>query len=96
LRQTYGALNIVNSAGTRMINRYDAEGAQSTFQLGSNEQVLSNKLGITDPEDMDDVELVLLEKLYQSVLIEHLPDRPLTVQVGNETKRLILQRSVRG
>lgn len=63
-----------------MINRYDAEGAQSSFQAGSNEQVLSNKLGITDPEDMDDAELVLLEKLYQSVLIEHLPDRPITVQ----------------
>ena len=63
-----------------MINRYDAEGAQSSFQAGSNEQVLSNKLGITDPEDMDDAELILLEKLYQSVLIEHLPDRPITVQ----------------
>lgn len=63
-----------------MNNRYDAEGAQSTYEPGSNEQVLANKLGITDPEDMDDAELVLLEKLYQSVLLENLPDRQLTVQ----------------
>lgn len=63
-----------------MNNRYDAEGAQSTYEPGSDEQVLANKLGITDPEDMDDAELVLLEKLYQSVLLENLPDRQLTVQ----------------
>lgn len=42
--------------------------------------MLANKLAITDPRDMDDAELVLLEKIYQSVLIEHLPDRSLTVQ----------------
>lgn len=63
-----------------MINRYDAQGAQSTYEPGSDEQVLANKLGITNTQDMDDAELVLLEKIYQSVLIEHLPDRALTVQ----------------
>ena len=63
-----------------MNNRYDAEGAQSTYEPGSDELVLANKLGITDSEDMDDAELVLLEKLYLSVLIENLPDRRLTVQ----------------
>ena len=62
-----------------MINRYDAQGAQSTYEPGSDEQVLANKLGITNTQDMDDAELVLLEKIYQSVLIEHLPDRALTV-----------------
>lgn len=63
-----------------MSNRYDSDGAQSTYEPGSGEQVLANRLGITDPEDMDDAELVLLEKLYQSVLIERLPDWQLTVQ----------------
>lgn len=63
-----------------MTNRYEAEGAQSRFQPGSNEQVLSNKLGLCDPEEMDDAELVLLEKLYQSVLIEDLPDRSITIE----------------
>jgi cell filamentation protein len=76
----YGALNIVSSEGTGMTDRYDAEGAQGSFQSGSNEQVLSNKLGITDSEDMEDAELILLEKLYQSVIIEHLPARSITVQ----------------
>ncbi|MCU0119842.1 Fic family protein [Pseudomonas sp. B2M1-30] len=63
-----------------MIDRYNAEGSQSSYEPGSNEQVLSNKLGITDPDEMDEAELVLLEKLYQSLLIEHLPARSLTVQ----------------
>lgn len=63
-----------------MNNRYDSDGAQSTYEPGSGEQVLANRLGITATEDMDDAELVLLEKLYQAVLIEHLPDRQLTVQ----------------
>lgn len=63
-----------------MNNRYEAAGAQSSYEPGSDDQVLANKLAITDPRDMDDAELVLLEKIYQSVLIEHLPDRSLTVQ----------------
>ncbi|MER2103421.1 MULTISPECIES: Fic family protein [Pseudomonas] len=63
-----------------MVDRYEAEGAQGSFQAGSDEQVLSNKLGISDPEEMDDAELTLLEKLYQQVLIERLPARSITVQ----------------
>lgn len=63
-----------------MVDRYEAEGAQGSFQAGSDQQVLSNKLGISDPEEMDDAELTLLEKLYQQVLIERLPARSITVQ----------------
>lgn len=70
----------LSAMGEKMINRYDAEGSQSSYEPGSDEQVLANKLGITDPQDMDDAELVLLEKLYLSVLIEDLPDRQLTIQ----------------
>jgi cell filamentation protein len=41
--------------------------------------VLANKLHITDPEEMEEAELVLLEQLYESVLIDHLPPGPITV-----------------
>lgn len=62
-----------------MNNRYDIGGDQGTFEPGSGEQVLSNKLGITDSEEMDAAELLLLEQLYQAVLVEDLPDRRLRV-----------------
>ena len=62
-----------------MNNRYDVAGDQGTFEPGSGDQVLLNKLGITDPEEMDEVELHLLEQLYQAVLVEDLPDRTLRV-----------------
>lgn len=61
-----------------MSDRYDA-GEEGEFQPGSNGLVLRNKLGITDPAEMDEAELVLLEKLYEAVLVEALPDRTLTV-----------------
>jgi hypothetical protein len=40
-----------------------AEGAQASWQPGSNGTVLQNKLGILDPVEMAEAELVLLEKL---------------------------------
>jgi cell filamentation protein len=60
-------------------DRYRVEGAQGAFQPGSNDQVLANRLGITNPDDMAEAELVLLEKLYEAVLLDDLPDRTLTV-----------------
>lgn len=62
-----------------MSDRYEASGSQAEFQPGSESKVLANKLGITSPEDMDELELVLLEKLYQAVLIDEFPDRGLKV-----------------
>jgi cell filamentation protein len=62
-----------------MNSRYDIEGDQGAFEPGSHDQVLRNKLGITDSEEMDAVELLLLEQLYQAVLVEDLPDRRLRV-----------------
>lgn len=56
-----------------MIGRYDISGSQGALQPGSQDKVLENKLGITQPRDMDEAELVLLQKLYVSVLQEHLP-----------------------
>jgi len=60
-------------------SRYLAYGAQGAWQPGSNDQVLANKLGIVDPAEMAEPELVLLEKLYEAVLIDGLPDRRLEV-----------------
>ena len=53
--------------------KYDVTGSQGLYQPNSNDLVLANKLGITEVEDMDEAELVLLEKIYEDVLINHLP-----------------------
>ena len=62
-----------------MTNRYTACGIETEFEPGSDGLVLRNKLGITTPEEMDELEVVLLEKLYQLVLIDDFPDHALTV-----------------
>lgn len=61
-----------------MSDRY-ATGAEGEFQSGSDGRVLRNKLDIIDPADMDEAELVLLDKLYEAVLLEDFPDRRLSV-----------------
>ena len=54
-----------------MVNRYDAgETTEGRYQPGSDNQVLVNKLGITDPREMDDVELALLEQLTFAIIDE--------------------------
>lgn len=63
------------------MSRYDINGLQNTAQPGTDGQILANKLGITRHEDIDEVELVLLKKLYFSVLHEHLPREHITVRV---------------
>lgn len=63
------------------MSRYDINGLQNTAQPGTDGQILANKLGITRHEDIDEVELVLLKKLYFSVLHEHLPRGHITVRV---------------
>ena len=55
------------------MSKYDLDGDQTHFQPGSDDRVLANKLGITDPEEMDDAELHLLEQLYERVVMEQLP-----------------------
>lgn len=61
-----------------MTDRYAVQGSQGEYQPGSAERVLANKPGIQSPEDMDELELQLLQRLYEDVLIEHLPQRTLT------------------
>jgi cell filamentation protein len=61
------------------MTKYDASGAQASYEPGSNDLVLKNKLGIILPQEMDDAELVLLQKLYQRVLINQLPSGTITI-----------------
>ncbi|MDH1428431.1 Fic family protein [Comamonas aquatica] len=63
-----------------MTDRYAVHGTQGEFQPGSNDLVLANKLGIQSVEDMDDLELELLQRLYEEVLVKHLPNRVLTAE----------------
>lgn len=60
-----------------MTSRYRADGVQGEFQPGSEGQVLANRLGIVDAEEINEAELILLEQLYDAVLIEDLPERAL-------------------
>lgn len=53
------------------MTKYDIGGSQGLYQQDSNDRVLANKLGITETADMDEAELVLLEKLYENVLLTH-------------------------
>ena len=62
-----------------MGNRYEALGTQSEFQPGSDGQVLRNLLGITSPDEMYEIELDLLNQLYQSIFTNNFPARRLAV-----------------
>lgn len=62
-----------------MSERYQVSGPEGEFEPGSNEQVLRNLVGITSPDDMDELELRLLGELYDEVLVQNLPARQLTV-----------------
>lgn len=71
-----------------MKGRYDVSGnVEAQFEPGSNGRVLANKLGISDAEEMDDVELDLLERLHEDVfgLVE--TDQRLTVSDIREWHR---------
>ncbi|MES9861448.1 MAG: Fic family protein [Candidatus Thiodiazotropha sp. LLP2] len=63
-----------------MTDRYDISGTpEGQFQPGSADQVLLNKLGVTDTNEMDDIELVLLEELQTKLLDEVEADQRITV-----------------
>jgi len=61
------------------MTKYDINSPQGLYQPGSNDLVLANKLGITNTVDMDEVEVVLLQKLYEDVLLNNLPQDSITV-----------------
>jgi len=62
-----------------MMSKYDVANSQGQFADGTRQEVLLNKLGIVRLEDINDVELVLLEKLYHSVLGADLPQGRITL-----------------
>ncbi len=47
------------------MDRYRVVGAEAECEPGSNGLVLRNLLGITEPEEMADVEQRLLRQLYE-------------------------------
>lgn len=63
-----------------MTNRYQAGGVQGESQPGSGDQVLANRLGITDAEEIAEAETILLQQLYEAVLLHDLPSRALRVE----------------
>jgi len=53
-----------------MTDRYDTSGnPEGLYQIGSNNQVLLNKLAIVDPAEMDQVELELLDQHTGSLVL---------------------------
>jgi cell filamentation protein len=49
------------------MTRYETQASEAQYQPGSNEQVLRNLLGITQLYDIEDIEAVLLSKLYERI-----------------------------
>lgn len=62
-----------------MVDRYTASGNEAEWQPGSNKQVLRNKEGITSPGDMEQLELHLLEELYEHIFDSELEPVQLSV-----------------
>lgn len=61
------------------MSRYHVAGSEGKFEKDSGEQVMANKLGLTDSTEMNEAKLVLLEQLYQSVFEENFPEGKLNV-----------------
>lgn len=61
------------------MSRYRVSGSEGQYEKNSDEQVLANKLGIADSGEMDEAELVLLEKLYHCIFEEQFPAGQITV-----------------
>ncbi|OTA21966.1 cell division protein Fic [Xenorhabdus beddingii] len=61
------------------MNRYRVSNSEGKFADGSDGEVLVNKLNLSDPDDINDAELVLLEKLYQIIFEEQFPTEQITI-----------------
>lgn len=62
-----------------MSKRYAVDGPEGEFEPGSIQRVLRNLVGITSPDDMDELELELLSQLYDRLLLDELPEHTITV-----------------
>ena len=56
------------------MTKYDVDSSETQFQPGSNDMVMFNLLNIVDPKEMDDVEVILLTKLYEKVFEANFPE----------------------
>lgn len=52
------------------MNRYEIDSSETRYEVGSQGKVLENRLGITNSDEMDDVEAILLTKLYEKIFEE--------------------------
>ena len=52
------------------MSKYEINSAEERYQAGSNDRVLANKLGITDTEEMEELESGLLLMLYEHLFVE--------------------------
>ncbi|WP_123349269.1 MULTISPECIES: Fic family protein [unclassified Enterobacter] len=52
------------------MSKYEINSAEERYQPGSNDLVLANKLGITDTEEMEELESGLLLMLYEHLFVE--------------------------
>lgn len=63
------------------MDKYDVFNSEGKFADGSDEEVLANKLRLSNVDDINDAELVLLEKLYQVIFEEQFPTEQITVSL---------------
>ena len=71
-----------------MNGRYDTTGnVEAQFEPGSNDRVLANKLGISNVDVMDDVELDLLNRLHEEILASVETDQRIAVADVREWHR---------
>lgn len=63
-----------------MKDRYAVDGAEGEHEPGSDQRVLRNLVGITTLEDMNELELELLNQLYENLLLNELPERSIMVE----------------
>lgn len=63
-----------------MNDKYDTTGnVEAQFEPGSDDRVLANKLGVSNAEEMDDIELVLLDELRKKIFDSVVADQRITV-----------------
>ncbi|MCT4701642.1 Fic family protein [Enterobacteriaceae bacterium H20N1] len=63
------------------MTRYDISSSEGRYAANPDTQVLENKLGLFDIEEINGAELVLLEKLYQSIFEDNFPQSVITVDM---------------
>lgn len=56
------------------MTKYETDSIEAQYQLGSEKLVLANKLAIVDVAEMDDVEAILLVKLYEKTFTMAAPE----------------------